>query len=114
KLPAFAVDTTPPDTTLTASPSGVTASTSATFSFTSSVPGSTFQCSLDGASATACTSPQTYTGLANGAHTFSVKAIDPAGNVDPTPAAASWTVDTTAPAVTLSNPSPGAYTNVTT
>src|SRR5205807_1207486 len=25
-----------------------------------------------------------------------------------------WTVDTTAPAVTLSNPSPGAYTNVTT
>ena len=111
KLPVFTVQTTPPDTTLTSEPSSVTASTSATFDFISSEPGSTFQCSLDGAPMSACSSPKTYTGLADGTHTFSVEAIDPAGNVDPTPATASWTIDTTAPAVTLTAPVPGSYTN---
>jgi hypothetical protein len=89
----------------------VTGSTTATFYFVSSSAGSTFQCSLDGGAWTTCTSPQTYSGLASGAHTFSVKATDPAGNVDATPATSSWTVDTSAPVVTLSSPAPGSYTN---
>jgi hypothetical protein len=113
KLPAFSVDTAPPDTTLTSGPSNRTSSTSATFTFTSSTPGSTFQCSLDGAAASPCSSPETYTGLADGSHTFSVAAVDPAGNVDPTPASSSWTVDSTAPAVTLTSPAAGSYTNNT-
>lgn len=111
KLPVFSVDTTPPDTTLTSGPANVTASTSATFTFGSSTPGSTFRCSLDGAAPTTCSSPQTYSGLASGSHTFSVAAVDPAGNVDPTPASSSWTVDATAPAVALTNPAAGSYTN---
>ena len=37
-------------------------------------------------------SPQTYTGLAAGAHTFAVRAIDAEGLVDPTPATFAWTV----------------------
>jgi hypothetical protein len=114
RVPAFSVNTTPPVTTLTNAPSKVTAATSATFQFTSSEAGSTFQCSLDGATPTDCGSPQTDTGLSDGAHTFSVTATDPAGNVDPTPATASWTVDTTAPDVTLGAPTPGSYTNNTT
>ncbi len=114
RLPAFSVNTTPPVTTLTSAPSKVTASTSATFQFTSSEADSTFQCSLDGATPTDCSSPKTYSGLSDGAHTFSVTATDPAGNVDPTPATASWTVDTTAPDVTLGAPTPGSYTNNTT
>ena len=92
-----------PDTTITAGPSGLVASSSASFSFSSSIGGSTFTCSLDGAAATACTSPQDYTGLADGDHTFAVTAT--ANSVsDPTPATAAWTVDTTPPTVTGTDP----------
>jgi hypothetical protein len=87
------VDTTPPDTTIDSGPSGTVTTSSATFTFSSSEPASTFACSLDGASATACTSPKAYAGLTNGDHTFSVAATDAAGNVDVTPATAAWTVD---------------------
>ncbi len=114
KLPAFSVNTTPPETTLTSGPSNTTASTTATFQFTSSEAGSTFECSLDGAPASPCTSPQSYLALPDGPHTFAVQATDPAGNTDPTPAMSSWTVDTTAPSVTLTAPTPGSYTNDTT
>ncbi len=48
------------------------------------------------ASPAACTSPKAYTGLAQGVHTFSVFATVN-GVADPTPATATWTVDTTAP-----------------
>jgi myo-inositol-hexaphosphate 3-phosphohydrolase len=65
-------DTTPPDTTITSGPAATTTSTTASFAFTSNEANSTFQCSLDGAARAACTSPQTYTGLAAGSHTFSV------------------------------------------
>jgi hypothetical protein len=76
-------DVTPPDTTIV-SQSG------STFSFSSSEPGSTFACSLDGAAFVACVSPVTYTALAPGSHTFAVRATDSAGNVDPKPATTTW------------------------
>src|SRR5207253_2889644 len=81
-----------------------TNSTSASFTFTSSETGSTFQCSLDGATFASCTSPKTYSGLAQGSHTFQVKATDASGNVDPTPDSYTWTVDTTAPSLALPPP----------
>jgi hypothetical protein len=87
-----AVDTTPPDTTIAAGPSGSTTTTDATFSFTSNESGSTFQCSMDGAPFQLCTSPTTYQGLAVADHQFAVRAIDAAGNVDPTPATQAWTI----------------------
>jgi hypothetical protein len=93
----FALDTTPPDTVLDSSPANPTNSTVATFAFHSTEKNSTFACSLDGVAASACTSPTSYSGLANGAHTFTVAATDQAGNTDPTPASFSWTVDTQAP-----------------
>lgn len=97
--PAPAGDTTPPDTTITSAPSGATSSTSASIGFTGTdnVGVTGFECKLDAGAYAACTSPQAYTGLADGAHTVSVRAKDAAGNVDPTPAIATWTVDTTAP-----------------
>jgi len=104
---AFTVDNTPPDTTITSQPSNPTNQTSASFSFTSTEAGSTFQCKLDNGSFAACTSPASYSGLAsNQTHTFNVRATDPAGNTDPTPAAYSWVIDTTPPdTVILTHPS---------
>ena len=96
------IDTTAPDTTITAQPSTPATSSTATFSFSSSEAGSTFQCSLDGAAFAACASPRRYSGLADGSHTFQVRALDVARNADATPANATWTIDTVAP---TANPS---------
>ena len=38
-----------------------------------------------------------YAGLGQSAHTFQVRARDPYGNTDPSPATRNWTVDTVAP-----------------
>ncbi len=92
-----AADTTPPVTTIDAGPSGSVSSASASFAFSASEAGSSFECRLDGASFGACSSPAAYSGLSEGLHTFSVRAIDLAGNTDGTPATRSWTVDTVAP-----------------
>jgi endonuclease/exonuclease/phosphatase family metal-dependent hydrolase len=89
---SFTIDTVAPDTTISSAPSGTVNSTDATFSFSSNETGSTFTCSLDGAAFASCTSPASYSGLANGTHTFAVRATDLAGNVDATAAGASWTV----------------------
>ena len=91
---------TPPETTIDSGPPDLTNSTSAAFTFSSSKSG-TFQCTLDSAAYAACTSPKSYTGLAGGPHTFTVKAIDSGGTEDPTPASRTWTVDTSAPDTTL-------------
>jgi hypothetical protein len=82
----------PPDTSISAGPSGTVTSTSASFSFTSTQNGSTFTCSLDGATFSACTSPIAYTNLSNGSHTFQVAAIYQ-GITDPTPASRTWTIN---------------------
>jgi hypothetical protein len=89
---AAPVDTTPPDTTITSGPLGIVKSRDATFTFSSTEPDSTFECSLDGAAFSACSSPKQYTGLADGTHTFEVKATDAAGNADSTSASRSWKV----------------------
>ena len=97
-------DTTPPDTTIDSAPSESQRHRSATFTFSGTDSGSgvaAFECSLDGAAFAACTSPQSYSSLAGGSHTFQVRAVDAAGNVDPTPASFTWTVDTTPPSVTI-------------
>jgi subtilisin family serine protease len=99
----WTVDTVAPDTTLAVSgPTGIVASTSAEFTFSSPDGSATFECKLDGADWEAnCVSPKQYTGLAQGARTFQVRAKDPVGNVDPTPPSRAWTVDTVAPDTTL-------------
>ncbi len=103
-----------PQTTIDAGPPDSTNSRSATFSFSSSDKGSSFECSLDGAEFASC-NPQdttltskTYDTLADGRHGFSVRAINRGGYVDPDPARHTWTVDTTAPTVSSVFPSEGA------
>jgi large repetitive protein len=59
------------------------------FEFSSSEPGSSFECSLDGGPFSPCSSPDVIKAK-KGKHHFEVRARDAAGNVDPAPAAASW------------------------
>jgi hypothetical protein len=105
-------DTTPPETTIQSNPPALSNTASATFTFISNESGSTFQCALDGSGFSACTSPKGYSGLSDGTHTFTVRAFDPSGNVDPTPATYSWTIDTTPPN-TIVTGGPPALTNQT-
>ena len=103
----WTVDTTPPDTSITDGPSADTTSTTADFSFSATEAGATFECQLDGGAWETCTSPRSYTDLAEGSHSFSVRATDTLGHVDPTPASHSWTIspapppDTTPPDTTI-------------
>lgn len=85
----FIVDTVAPETTINSVPIRVLPG-SASFSFSASERNATFECKLDDGAYAVCTSPKTYAGLAKGSHTFLVRAIDAAGNVDATPAVREW------------------------
>jgi len=87
-----ATDGISPETTITSNPTNPTASTSATFEFTSSETPSTFECDLDGIGFVSCTTSYTYLGLTDGSHTFQVRATDASGNVDATPDSYTWTI----------------------
>ena len=94
---AWTVDTVLPVVSLTATPAAaLTNQTSIGFTFTADKAGSAFQCSIDSATAAACSSPKGYSGLADGNHSFTVTATDPAGNLS-APATHAWTVNTTPP-----------------
>lgn len=99
-----------PTPTITAGPSGTTTSASATFSFTGSASQVKFQCALDAGSFSICSSPKTFTGLADGSHTFKVTATAPAMSVSDE-ATRTWTVDTRAPAISVASPTNGAAYN---
>lgn len=100
-------DTTPPETTITSGPSGTVASQSASYQFNSpDDSNASFQCSLDSGAWSSCSSPKSYSQLAAGSHTFSVRAYDKGGNVDPTPAARTWTVEIQPPTETEAAPTP--------
>jgi len=108
---AWVVDLAPPHTTISSGPSGLTSMASASFAFSSNEADATFACSLDGAPLSVCTSPFAAAQLAQGAHTFAVRATDAAGHVDPTPATRAWTVDTVPPGVAItSGPANGSTT----
>jgi hypothetical protein len=106
--PAPPPDTSPPDTTIILGPAGTATSSSASFSFTSTEFGSTFECRSDAGTWMACVSPQGYSDLPDGTHTFDVRATDIAGNTDPEPASQTWTIDATAPETTMDSGPTGA------
>ena len=103
---SWTIDTTPPPAPAigsgTANPTNLT---SATFVFSDSEPGLSFQCQRDGGGFSACTSPASYSGLPDGAHTFAVRATDAAGNAGAT-ASMGWTVDTVPPNTTIESTPP--------
>jgi hypothetical protein len=88
----WTVDTVTPDTAIDSGPSGTVNTAAASFAFSASEAGASFECRLDGGAWAGCTSPRAYSGLNDGAHTFEVRARDAAGNTDQTPASRSWTI----------------------
>lgn len=93
--PPVAADTTPPETTFAKAPkkNAKTKKRKARvpIALASSEPGSTFECSLDGAAFAPC-APSMKLKVKRGKHTFAARAIDAAGNVDATPAQAKFKV----------------------
>lgn len=102
----WSIDTTlPPAPTIGAKPPVLSGSTGATFTFTDAEAGVSFLCRLDAAAFAACTSPRSYSGLAQGSHTFRVKARDAAGN-ESSETSWTWTVDTVPPPVPVITSAP--------
>jgi hypothetical protein len=95
----WTIDTVPPAApAITGKPNNPSNTRSPSFTFTASG-GSTF-CRLDTGVAAPCTSPISYSNIADGPHTFGVKAIDPAGNAS-AEATYIWTIETRAPTAAL-------------
>ena len=89
----FTVDTTPPQTTITAGPANGLRSTATahTFRFASGEDDARFECRFwmrrrASPPWQACTSPVAVSGLARGTYYFHVRAVDAVQNADPTPA----------------------------
>jgi hypothetical protein len=69
-----------------------------------------YSCSLDGADFAPCTSPAAIGGLPVGDHELAVRATDPAGNTDDTPARHTWTVAAPLPQLPTSEAPQGTWT----
>jgi hypothetical protein len=99
------VDDVLPQTTIHDGPQNgsVTNDTSPTFAFDSNEPDSTFKCRIYRSGLTppafgTCSGTGTHTeSVSSGTYTFDVRATDPRGNTDDSPATRTWTVDTVAP-----------------
>jgi hypothetical protein len=83
---------TAPNTSITKQPPARTSSNEASFEFVSSVAIATFECRIDGEAWSACTSPVSLTGLAEGEHTFEVRSTSTDSLTDQSPAQVTWTV----------------------
>jgi hypothetical protein len=102
------VDTTPPETTIESvvdgntdamSEGSSTLSNGVTVVFGTNEAGSSFEYNLDNAGFVAGSSPITFSGLDYGPHTLEIRAIDAAGNVDPSPAFINWQILTPSQAI---------------
>lgn len=90
--PPAAPPDTPPDTEIVRAPSRETHRSNARFKFRATEPDVRFECSRDSSPYRPCRSPKRYGGLTVGRHMFKVRAIDSAGNADPTTARYGWRV----------------------
>ncbi len=109
----WVVDTAPPDTTIPTTEPDPTNDPTGDFAFGSNESGVTYECRVDGAAFAACTQTFSTAALADGSHTIDVRAVDGAGNVDPTPASYTWTVDTAPPDTTIPTTEPNPTNDTT-
>ncbi|MBA2665144.1 MAG: hypothetical protein H0U74_22850 [Bradymonadaceae bacterium] len=102
---AWTIDTVAPTTTLDETPKLRSRSAQARFGFGCDEASCTFRCRLDDTNERDCQSPQVHEGLADGDHSFSVRARDGAGN-EGLPVSFAWNVDTSVlapPQVTITD-----------
>jgi hypothetical protein len=104
----------PPAPTIMTKPASLSNTTSPRFDFADSEPGVGLECKLENRAFTACASPQTYSNLAEGSHSFSLRALDAAGNISGV-ASWIWKIDSIPPPVPVfttkpANPSSTAAT----
>jgi cysteine-rich repeat protein len=85
----FTVDTQAPDTSITRGPPVLAISEEAEFEFSSNEAGVSYECGLDTESFTPCLANDIFP---PGTYTLRVRAVDAAGNADPSPAEYRWTV----------------------
>ena len=92
----WTVDNVAPVASIVSGPAAGSTTSERSASFGLSTTEGALECRLDGEDYAACSSPKAYSGLADGAHTFTVRARDAAGNVS---AAVSrgWTIAQPAP-----------------
>ena len=122
------VDTVPPETTILSASDGNqstvtigqnTSSKLMTIEFSGNDTGGVgvdhLECSLDGASFTACTSPIQYTTpqITDGTHTFEVLSVDNSTNSNPSPAQFTWNVDTIPPTTNITTAMDGNNITIT-
>src|SRR6476646_3023818 len=100
-----------------------TSSNSVTFTFSGNDTGGNegkgvgikqFECSLDGASFSICTSPVRFTSvnLPEGTHTFEIVAEDNIGNINSSPESFAWTIDSEPPTTKIDSATDGHKSNV--
>jgi hypothetical protein len=104
---ADVTDLVPPS--INVAPPEITNSQTAHFEFSSTDPGVTFSCSLDGGAFSTCESPKEYESLLEGARTFAVKTSLALEESSPT--THGWIIDLTSPVVSLSSPAAGSATS---
>ncbi len=95
--------------TITSAPSNPSTSRTATFGFSTTDSKATFQCSLDNAAYTACTSPRTYTNLSYAAHAFRVRTVQ-GKNLSPITTVA-WSIIPPAPTLSATPANPTSATS---
>lgn len=81
-----------PRTRIVKAPKRRSRRSTARFVFNSDERGSVFLCKIDDRPFDLCKSPKKYTHLKPGRHAFEVRAVNPAGRVDPTPAKKKFTL----------------------
>ncbi len=89
----------PPAVSITSGPSGLVTSTSAAFTFSVDDPDATVECELDGSGFSGCSSGVSYSGLADGDHTFAVRATSLGAETGTD--SRSFIVDATGPSLSL-------------
>jgi len=100
------IDSTAPDTTIPTAEPNPTNDSTGDFVFGASESNVTYECSIDGGVYVPCPSTFSTSALPDGSHVISVRAKDMQGNVDPTPATYTWTVDTAVPDTTIPTAEP--------